>query len=104
MATAHNGRPPPAAWLAEAVRETVGVGSGLAWDLLEAQLLQQLALQVERNCPQAKLVAIDGAAALAPARTIAAELVARHERLADGRRESLARVALASMQVRHTAL
>jgi len=86
-------------WLRDVVSETVGTGPGLAWELLESELLHLLALEVKTAYPGVKESVSGVGPALTEARESAKALIARHEAQVESRRESFARVAIASMQV-----
>ena len=92
----HNG------WLRDASRETVGTGSGLAWELLESELTHLLVQHVHKAHPELQPAVAPAVAerALDAARASAGELLKRHEAQVESRRESIAKVAITLMQVR----
>jgi len=102
-APSHNGRVAgePGYWLGDAVKETVGTGSSLAWELLESDLLQLLTQEVRKTHPEVQLsdAVLSAGDTLKEARETAIALIARHEAQADLRRINLVRTAIASMQV-----
>ena len=91
------------AWVAGAVEETLAPGS--AWDLLHAELIDQLAIAVRKShAACAPPVGEQSAApALAEAARCAGALLRRQERLAARQRDSVAGVALRALRVRRAA-
>ena len=91
------------AWVAGAVEETLAPGS--AWDLLHAELIDQLAVAVRKShAACAPPVGEQSAApALAEAARYAGALLRRQERLAARQRDSVAGVALRALHVRRAA-
>ena len=89
-------------WLEASLRETVGLGPGRAWELVECHLTHHLAREAQRSHPSLQIVAEDAGSALALADQTAHRLLGQHSASEGAWRSSVAQVALACIAATST--